>query len=140
MSRPRRLVLDTNVPISAVLRNGSIPHRALLKARIDGVLLTSDETVEELSSVLLREKFDLVLDRALRKAAIEEFARLCTLISIPSPIRACRDPRDDKFLEVAVHGRADVIISGDSDLLILNPFAEIAIITPHQYLEQDSFD
>jgi putative PIN family toxin of toxin-antitoxin system len=57
------------------------------------------------------------------------------LVPIPTPIRACRDPRDDKFLEVAVHGRADAIVTGDADLLALNPFRGIAILTPSGYLE-----
>jgi predicted nucleic acid-binding protein len=57
------------------------------------------------------------------------------LISIPPSIRACRDPRDDKFLEVAVHGRADLILTGDSDLLALHPFQGIAILTPAAFLE-----
>ena len=57
-------------------------------------------------------------------------------MKIPSPIRACRDPRDDKFLEVAVHGRADLILTGDADLLALYPFRGIAIVTPAEYLDR----
>jgi predicted nucleic acid-binding protein len=57
-------------------------------------------------------------------------------VTILSPVRACRDPRDDKFLEVAVHGRADAIVTGDRDLLDLNPFRGIAILTPAEYLER----
>jgi predicted nucleic acid-binding protein len=52
-----------------------------------------------------------------------------------APIRACRDPRDDKFLEVAVNGRADAIVTGDQDLLVLNPFQGIPILSPAGYLE-----
>jgi predicted nucleic acid-binding protein len=59
-------------------------------------------------------------------------------VTILSPVRACRDPRDDKFLEVAVHGRADAIVTGDRDLLDLNPFRGIAILTPAEYLEWGS--
>jgi predicted nucleic acid-binding protein len=54
----------------------------------------------------------------------------------PPPIRACRDPKDDKFLEVAVHGRTDAIVTGDEDLLDLNPFRGVAILTPAEYLER----
>jgi putative PIN family toxin of toxin-antitoxin system len=57
-------------------------------------------------------------------------------VEIPFLIRACRDPRDDKFLEVAVHGRADVIVTGDTELLALHPFRGFAILTPTDYLEQ----
>jgi predicted nucleic acid-binding protein len=54
-------------------------------------------------------------------------AKLVTLIE---RIVACRDPTDDKFLEQAVNGHAELIVSGDADLLVLNPFGEIRIITP----------
>ena len=47
---------------------------------------------------------------------------------------ACRDPKDDKFLEVAISGQADVIVSGDEDLLTMNPFSGIPIITPRAFL------
>ena len=61
----------------------------------------------------------------------------CETVSIAYPIRACRNPRDDKFLEVAVHGRADMIMTGDADLLALNPFRGIAILTPAEYLGRE---
>jgi predicted nucleic acid-binding protein len=66
---------------------------------------------------------------------VAEYLDACEAVAIPYPIRACRDPRDDKFLEVAVHGRADAIVTGDKDLLELNPFRGIAILTPSAYLE-----
>jgi putative PIN family toxin of toxin-antitoxin system len=62
--------------------------------------------------------------------------RAIVMVDIPFPIHACRDPRDDKFLEVAVHGHADLIVTGDADLLALNPFQGIAILTPAEYLER----
>ena len=49
-------------------------------------------------------------------------------------VRACRDPGDDKFLEVAVNGRADLVIPGDRDLLALDPFIGVSILTPAAYL------
>jgi putative PIN family toxin of toxin-antitoxin system len=106
----------------------------LLQARVAGPLLASDATLAEFREVFLRAKFDREVDRALREGVVEEYARLCTMTPIPVAIRACRDPRDDKFLEVAVHGRADAIITGDKDLLELHPFHGIAILTPADYL------
>lgn len=53
---------------------------------------------------------------------------------ITHAVRACRDPKDDKFLELAVNGRADLIVTGDRDLLDLNPFRDIPIIAPAEYL------
>jgi uncharacterized protein len=55
-------------------------------------------------------------------------------VDISFPIRACRDPRDDKFLEVAVYGHADLILTGDADLLALHPFRGIAIVAPAKSL------
>jgi uncharacterized protein len=128
-----RVVLDTNVIVSAALRMGN-PHRALLKARRDAVILASDDTLAELNEVLLRPKFDREISRTLREGLYKEFARQCTLVPIPFPIHVCRDPRDDKFIELAVHGRAAAIITGDRDLLDLNPFRGIAILTPADYV------
>src|ERR1700728_3562921 len=102
MTELRRLLLDTNVLVSGAFRNGSLPHRTLLKARMEARLLASDETLAAFHEVLLRKKFDRYLNRDLREGMLEEYARLCTLVPIPTPIRACRDPKDDKFLEVAV--------------------------------------
>lgn len=137
MNELRRLVLDTNVLVSAAFRNGSLPHQALLKARMEARLLASDETLAEFREVLLRKKFDRYLDRDLREGMLEEYARLCTLVTTPTSVRACRDPRDDKFLEVALHGRADAILTGDADLLDLNPFRGITILTPRAYVDPE---
>jgi len=51
-------------------------------------------------------------------------------------VRACRDPDDDKFFEAALAGRADVIITGDADLLVLHPFRQVAILSPTGYLDR----
>ena len=134
MNERRGVVLDTSVLVSAALRNGSAPHLALLKARMEATLLASEATLAEFRAVLMRDKFDGAVDRLLREHILREYEQLCTLVPVPAPIRACRDPRDDKFLEVAVHGRADLIVSGDLDLLALHPFHDVAIVTPAEYL------
>ena len=51
-------------------------------------------------------------------------------------IQACRDPKDDKFLELAVNGSAEVIVTGDKDLLVLDPFRGISIIPRERYIER----
>lgn len=58
------------------------------------------------------------------------------LVAIAERIAACRDPTDDKFLELAVNGHADVIISGDADLLDLSPFRSIPIVTPAAFVQR----
>jgi putative PIN family toxin of toxin-antitoxin system len=130
-----RVVVDTNVYVSRLLREQSIPGKALERAWSEAITLFSDSIMEELRIVLLRKKFA----RFVRPEEVDGYlVRIRNLgfhVVKPPPIRACRDPKDDKFLEVAVHGQADTIITGDSDLLALNPFRGIAILTPREYLD-----
>ena len=56
------------------------------------------------------------------------------LVAITEQINDCRDPNDNKFLELAVCGNADVLVTGDDDLLVLNPFRRIAIVKPRDFL------
>jgi predicted nucleic acid-binding protein len=57
------------------------------------------------------------------------------LISIIEHVKVCRNPTDDKFLELALNGKADVIVTGDSDLLVLDPFQGIPIISPATFVQ-----
>jgi len=132
----QRIVLDTDVYVSRLLREQSIPGRSVARAWTEATTLISKATIEELREVLLREKFA----RFLRLEQIDQYIAqvwgLGLQIIDPAPVRACRDPKDDKFLEVAVHGRAEAIVTGDQDLLNLNPFRGIAILTPREYLDR----
>jgi putative PIN family toxin of toxin-antitoxin system len=136
MSSFGRVVVDTNVVISALLFPGSVPSRALNKVQ-GNVVLASILTRQELEEVADRFRFDRYVAREIRHRLVAEYLRATVLVDIPYPIRACRDPRDDKFLEVAVHGSADLILTGDTDLLALHPFRGIAILTLGEYLEQE---
>jgi len=129
-----RVVVDTNVVVSGILFPASTPSRVLRKAQECRVLI-SEATKQELVEVMRRSRFDRYVERSLREGLVAEYLQACKMVEIQFPIRACRDPRDDKFLEVAVHGRADQIVTGDSDLLALHPFQGIAILTPAEYLE-----
>jgi putative PIN family toxin of toxin-antitoxin system len=129
-----RLVIETNVIVRYLIGSGSIPHLAILKAQSRAVFLSSNATFAELAEVLRRAKFDKYTSRADRENALQRIASISSFLSSPLPIRACRDPKDDKFLELAVHGRADAIVTSDQDLLTLNPFRGIAILTPADYL------
>ena len=135
MPGARRVVLDTNVVVSGLLFLAGIPGLALRKAQSSQVL-ASEATLLELVAVMRRAKFDRYFERHIRDGLAAEYASCCDRVEILFPIRACRDPKDDKFLEVAVHGRADLIVTGDGDLLDLHPFRGIAILTPAAYLER----
>jgi uncharacterized protein len=128
-----RYVLDTNLIVSAIIFPESAPGRALQMAQKE-TILASDATKLELINVIERPRFDRYVDINVLRAVAAEYVRNSEPIIIHFPIRACRDPRDDKFLELAVHGHADPIVTGDQDLLVLNPFQGIAIVTPTDFL------
>jgi putative PIN family toxin of toxin-antitoxin system len=132
----QRIVIDTNVYVSQFIRPGSIPARAVEKAWRQAKTLLSLETWTELRIVLKRPKLARYIESDLLDPFLLNVWTVAEPIKIPFPIRVCRDPKDDKFLEVAVHGRADAILTGDADLLVLHPFQGIAILTPAEYLEQ----
>jgi len=135
MPELHRIVVDTNMVVSGLLFPRSELNRALRKAQAR-VMLASEATKLELVEVMLRPKFDPYIDLEIRRQLAAEYIRACVAIPVHSAIRACRDPKDDKFLELAVNGRADKIITGNLDLLALHPFRAIPIITPMEYLAE----
>jgi len=70
------------------------------------------------------------------KRFLASLAKEATLVEITQEILECRDPKDNKFLDLAVCGRAHCIISGDKDLLELNPFRGIAVLKPDEFLKK----
>ncbi|HTO83676.1 MAG TPA: putative toxin-antitoxin system toxin component, PIN family [Methylomirabilota bacterium] len=133
--RPR-IVVDNNALVSRLLIPDSVPARAVRRAVDEAQLLVSEATLEELADVLARPKFDPYVSIADRQEFLQLLGRVAELVPITFTVRACRDPEDDKFLELAINGRADLIVTGDRDLLDLNPFRDIPIITPAVYLER----
>jgi len=75
-------------------------------------------------------KFDRYVSRAARREFVAHFCATIALVGIRRSIRASRDPADDKFLDVAVNGKADALVTGDADLLTLHAFEGIPIISP----------
>ena len=130
-----RLVFDTNIIISALLFDGSKPSKAFDIGINQGALLFSLPTLAELEEVLWRNKFDRYISYEERKQFLTSLILHSTPIETNETISECRDPKDNKFLELAVCGKADFIISGDEDLLVLNPFRNIQIITPDSFLK-----
>lgn len=131
-----RVVIDTNVFISGVLSVTSAPARCVDAVVTDGQLIATEATLKELFERLLSPKFDPYVTRARREELLSRLAPLVEIVEVVQQVRACRDPHDDKFLEAAVNGRADVIITGDNDLLDLHPFRGISILNPATYLDR----
>ena len=130
-----RIVVDTNDFVSAVLKLNSLPFLVVRWIDEHGGLLKSVATEREILNVLSRPQIAAVTIPAFHDDLAELLAR-AELVAITERITACRDPHDDKFLELAVNGHADLIVSGDADLLTLNPFRDIPILTPATFMQR----
>lgn len=135
--RPR-YVLDTNVLVSAAFFSTSIPRRAFTIARTRGDLLLSAALLRELRDVFSRPKFDRYASTDVRIELLLELERSALFVSIRETVQECRDPKDDRVLEVAVNGGATCIVSGDADLLVLDLFRGIPILLPAAFVERFS--
>ena len=133
-----RCVFDTNVIISALLLLNSKPRRALNLALQIGNILISFATLAELYEVLGRKQFRRYVHEADIRSFLAALTRESLWIDVDVSINACRDPKDNKFLELAVSGRATHIVTGDADLLTLSPFENIEILLPQNFLERYS--
>ena len=129
-----RVVVDTNVLVSAILFRSSQPAIVLRRVLQRETLLISQAIFEEWHEVLSRPKFDRYVVEALRTEFLETILNDAFWVEIQESVIACRDPKDDKFLALAVNGQADFIVTGDRDLLVLNPFRGIAIVQPEEFL------
>ena len=136
MRARERIVVDTNALISRLLLPASVPGAAVRKAVAEGQLLVSDAILVELAEVLARAKFDPYVTIEERQEFLRLLGRIAECVPILHVIRVCRDPKDDKYLELAVNGEARVILTGDADLLALHPFRGIDILTPARYLRR----
>jgi uncharacterized protein len=105
MTNELRFVLDTNLVISAMLLKQSVSRRAFDKARQEGHILLSWAVLKEFK----REKFNKYLTERERLSFLNAIVRSASLIEISEFVSACRDPKDDKFLELAVNGQAQCL-------------------------------
>ncbi len=132
-----RAVVDTNILIRSILNPKGPAGRILEELRARRFCLLYSETLlEELASVLSRPRF-----RDKYKVSDDDVADILSLIvqegeavSPSASIEACRDPKDNKVLEAAFFGRADVIVTGDEDLFALDPFEGIRILGLSEFL------
>jgi len=133
MPKSPRVVIDTNVFISALLKKHSQPAEVVKSVLNHGALLTSLETQAELLRVLQYPKLARFMDEKTTELA-KRLLSLTELVEIVERVRMSRDPADDKFLDVAINGDATCIVSGDADLLVLCTVRAIPIVTVTTYL------
>jgi putative PIN family toxin of toxin-antitoxin system len=128
-----RLVLDTNVLISAILSPNSISAKILNWGEDNGVILYSAATLNEVLSVLGRSKFSKYIDHDDIDGLSIRIKTVWLFVEILNQVQLCRDPKDDKFIDLALNGDASHLITGDSDLLVLNPVENTSIINPRNF-------
>ena len=133
---PLRLVIDTNILISTLL----FPTETFIRIRRGWeartiIPIVSDDTIAEFRRVLAYSKFGLPVNRQIN--LLLYYLNWCERVIVPDDIDVpeCRDPSDIPFLELALAGRADALVTGDSDLLALAPMFAIPIITPSELRE-----
>ena len=129
-----RVVMDTNVAVSAVLLPRSVPRQAFDRALEHGTVLISSATVAELNDVLRRPQFDKYVHEDERLEFLAILVRDTGLVAVTDVMTDCRDPKDNEFLELALSGKTTHIVSGQEDLLVLHPFRGVLILTPQAFL------
>jgi putative PIN family toxin of toxin-antitoxin system len=125
-----RVILDTNILISRLLIPRSVAGRAVSRLVQHTQPLVSEAALSELAETLARDKFNPYVSLEDRQEFFRLFARVAEWVPVTTTVRVCRDPKDDKFLELAVDGQATLIVTGDKDLLALSPFRAVAMVTP----------
>jgi len=132
----RYFVADTNVIVSAAIFSSLNPSLALKRIISVGKLAFSESVLQEYAEILSDSKFDRHLSIQKRLVFLEKLIAEGTLIPVTKPVSICRDPKDDKYLELAEACNALCIITGDKDLLVLHPFGNTAILTPADFLDK----
>ena len=136
MAKILRIVVDTNILISAMAFDGS-PRHALDKTLELGVLLFSEATSKEWREVLERPKFDIYLNKHTRQRLYFEIITSAIMVQPKPYSQQCRDPKDQKFLEAYIGGEADYLITGDRDLLVMKN-RELRVLTAEEFLQVTS--
>jgi len=130
VKKTKLFIFDVNTLVSAFLINSRTNDQAFRKAVEEGYLITTVAIREELNDVFLRRKFDRYSSPEQRLAFLADLDLQQTVLPKPQlVINARRDPKDDKYLELAVATGASAIVTGDKDLLILHPFQNIPIVS-----------
>ena len=130
-----RVVIDTNVFISALLNPVGIPRKVINIAFNQFTILQSEATYQELATRISKNKFDKYLEKDDKLDFLLSLKNRSLFVEFVHETTICSDSDDNKFLELALSGMAQYIITGDNDLLILNTYQRIPIITPAEFLD-----
>jgi putative PIN family toxin of toxin-antitoxin system len=126
--------------VSAALSPNGTSRRAIAAARARGTIALSDAVFREIGGVLARPKFARVLSHNRRGEALELLAAAALWVEPIEKVEDCRDAKDNPYLELALAAGASVILSGDEDLLTLNPWRGVRVLRATQFLEESDRD
>jgi len=131
-----RIVIDTNVLISAIFWTGK-PKQLLNRVRHQEItFLTSHRLLNELKEILMRPEKPFHLSDGEAGQVVETMRGLAEVVETPSRVTACHDELDNEVLACALDGKAECIVSGDMHLLGLGSFKGIRIVTVSDFLSQ----
>jgi putative PIN family toxin of toxin-antitoxin system len=128
------IVFDASTVVSAALKADSVPERALLRAEEADVFALSAAVDAEISGVLNRPKFARAISRRRRDRVLRILRGAAIWFDPVVRVTDCRDPKDDKYLELAVAAGAEIIVSSDDDLLVLHPWRGTRILNAADHL------
>lgn len=136
LNDPKPIVLDSNLIVSAILSPQGVAAKAFEIADDNFELFATQETLDELRDVLSRDKFDRYISKSDRQNLFEDYAQAVKVVNVDFCVDDCTDPKDNKFLALAIAMKAIAIVTGDKkDLLNMNPYRGIKIIGLKSFVE-----
>lgn len=124
----RRIVFDTSSLVPICLHPEREPAQIFRRAVLEHEVFASDETLSELMAVVARAKFDAWRPLEQRLVWASLYREVVTVVKTNTVITECPDPKDNKFLELALAASADMLVSSDEHLLKMHPFRGVAIV------------
>lgn len=131
--KAKHIVLDSNVLISAALSPSGMAAKVVNHVIKHHIVVFSDETFDELQTRLWRPKFDRYITLEQRKLILHDLGAIAVWVEIQDSTRYSRDIDDDKFIATALAGNAEIIVSGDADLLVLETINNVRILQPADF-------
>ena len=130
------IVLDASTLVSATFSTRAVPALAVQRALREDRVAISEPVMTELLDVLHRPGVARLLQPELRAELLGQLLALGAPFETIERVTDCRDPKDDRYLELALASRADTIVSSDRDLLVLHPWRNVRILRPAAYLAE----
>jgi len=130
-----RVVVDANVYVSAILFPESLPATLLRQVLDRHETLSSVAHAQEVGKVIARSKFERYLPLGDRLGAARILLHRAILVQVSLELHLCRDPKDDYLVNLALDGRADLLISGDGDLLTLEMIGPTRVVSPSEAIQ-----